>query len=45
MIKLEIIDVEILSGGDMVCARMNDGSTEVLSIDNKMVKNFMKEEK
>ena len=38
---LEILNIEVLSGGDMVCVHMNDGSTEVLPIDNVRVKEYI----
>jgi hypothetical protein len=42
MIVLEISNIEMLNGGDMVCVHMNDGSTEVLPIDNFLVQEYIK---
>ena len=40
-IKIEIVSMELLGGGDTVCVHMNDGSTEVLPIDNIKVKEYL----
>ena len=45
MTFLKIVSIEILSGGDIVCVHMNDGSTEVLPIDNLLVQEYIKKEK
>ena len=45
MTPLEIVNIEMLSGGDMVCVHMNDGSTEVLPINDLLVQKYIKKER
>ena len=42
-IPLNIVSVEVLSNGDMVCIHMNDGSTEVVPINNVKVQEYIDE--
>ena len=44
-IPLKIVDMKILGGADLVVVMMNDGSSEVLPIDNKMVQEYVNDER